>query len=146
MIPSPWPHIGSNCSLSSPFFALVALFDLIEPFFHYPSSCSSPRELLTYDNLLLIHNSLRCTFLQSDFASSHFTSQFSTRQLSSCLRGRRIHSPNGILILFLSRSTYNSSRHLEFVSIILVRRQTCFEAFSRAPGDLPLKRSMLGRK
>lgn len=53
-------------------------------------------------------------------------------------------SPNNFRIKFII--IQSSSRHREFVSIILVRRHTCFEAFSSAPGDFPLNKSMLGRK
>lgn len=109
-------------------------------------------ENLTYDNLMLIHISLEgsqlhifCTFLMLQRIKMH-------HRISLIFHSSTFHSFSwfdGILILSspeIQPLAYNSSRHLEFVSIILVKRQTCFEAFSKAPGDLPLNRSMLGRK
>lgn len=41
---------------------------------------------------------------------------------------------------------YNSSKHLVFVNIMRNRRHTCLAAFSNAPGDFPLNRSIFGKK
>ncbi len=46
----------------------------------------------------------------------------------------------------LDPTVHNFSKALVFVSSSLVSRHVCLDALSMADGDLPLKRSRLGRK
>lgn len=53
---------------------------------------------------------------------------------------------NRFICCMFNSSPYNSSKHRVFVNIMRNKRHTCRAAFSNAPGDLPLNKSIFGRK
>jgi len=55
-------------------------------------------------------------------------------------------APWALLIQTWAQTSQSFSSERVFVSSSLVRRHTCLAAFSNALGDLPLKRSRLGKK